>query len=133
MNKKSVFKKVVSIILMSVLIIGMFSFSAEAAAKKNGLAKVSITKTTKQISKVAEGVLYTVKWKKVKGAKGYQVKVSSREMGEWFTRSEFTSKKSYTVAGSSIDTYKIKVRAYKIVDGKKKYGPWSKVKTIKVF
>ena len=29
-------------------------------------------------------------------------------------------------------TYWVKVRAYKIVDGKRKYGAWSKIKKVKI-
>lgn len=35
---------------------------------------------------------------------------------------------SYSIAGSSMDKSKARVRAYKVVNGKKQYGPWSKTK-----
>ena len=40
----------------------------------------------------------------------------------------YNKKCSYSEAGSTIGQSKAKVRAYKIVNGKKKYGPWSKIK-----
>ena len=133
MDKCRKIKRILAVLLVAFIMIGMLSVPTQAASKKNGLAKVSITKVSRQVSQYATGVIYTVKWKKVKGAKGYQVWLSSREAGEWYTTTSFTSKCSFKTGGSSIDTYKIKVRAYKVVKGKKKYGAWSKVKTIKVF
>ena len=123
-------KKLIVMVLAIAMIAGSLSFNVNAASK---LKKPTITKVTKKISTVASGVIYTVKWKKVKGAKGYQVRESAKEAGEWFTSTKFTSKCTYKTGGSTIDTFKIKVRAYKIVNGRKKYGAWSKVKTIKVF
>lgn len=130
---KKDFKRALALLLALIFIVYIGAAPVEAATKKNGLKKVSITKVSKKINPAVSGVSYTIKWKKVSGAKGYQVKESAREMGEWFTSTKYTSSCSYKTGGSSIDTFKIKVRAYKIVNGKKKYGPWSKTKTIKVF
>ena len=41
----------------------------------------------------------------------------------------YNKKCSYSEAGSTIGQSKAKVRAYKIVNGNKKYGQWSKTKT----
>ncbi len=77
----------------------------------------------------------TVKWKKVPQATGYQV--------QWRKSSKFSSSLSKKVKGTSITSTKIKklsskkkyyvrVRAYKVVNGKTYYGKWSTVKTTKV-
>ena len=39
--------------------------------------------------------------------------------------------KSKVIAATKGKTYYYKVRAYKVVDGKKVYGPWSDVKSFK--
>ena len=82
-------------------------------------------------------VTYVAKWKKVKGADGYQLRTGGNDGGG------NTWAKPVTVKGASKTSYKInlsygsgeagdyfsfaKVRAYKIVGGKKIYGKWSKV------
>ena len=77
----------------------------------------------------ADGLEYTVTWKRVAGASGYQAKVEVLDAGEWGPwRIIKTKKCSHSEAGSTVARSKIKVGAYKIVNGKKKYGPWSKIK-----
>ncbi len=79
----------------------------------------------------------TVTWKKVSGASGYQIVYS---ISKKFTKSKT---KSVTVKGGSKKTktlkklksgktYYVKVRAYKVVNGKKVYGKYSKVKKVRV-
>ena len=73
-----------------------------------------------------------VKWKKVSGAKGYQLQYSLKKT--------FKSKKTKTTTKLKLKikklkkkkTYFIRVRAYKVVNGTKKYGKWSKVKKVKI-
>ena len=76
-----------------------------------------------------DGVIYSVTWSKVSGAKGYQCKVSALA-GEWWTMyvKRSTSHRSASVEGSDIEKVKFKVRAYKKVNGKKIYGPFTAVK-----
>ena len=65
----------------------------------------------------------TVKYKKVKGAAGYQVQVGSKK--------KTTTKTTLTVSGlKSGKKVSVKVRAY--TKGKKMYGAWSKTKKVKV-
>jgi len=96
----------------------------------------STSPTTVTLSKVTAGSKSaTPAWKKVSGASGYEVMYS--------TSSKFSSSKTATIKnGSSTKTtikkltkgkkYYFKVRAYKTVDGKKVYGAWSAVKSVKV-
>lgn len=129
--------RIITMILCVVICINLSSFNAEAATKKNGLAKplmVSCKNTTPDWSKIpierrATGTTYTLKWKKVPGAKGYQVQVC--EMEGWeksWPKGYFRTTKSlkYSISGSSIARFRIRVRAYKIKNGKKLYGPWGK-------
>lgn len=69
---------------------------------------------------------------KVSGAKGYQICFSKSK--------SFKTQKTFTVKGnkskiaglSKNKTYYVKVRAYKLVKGKKVYSSWSTVKAVKV-
>lgn len=72
------------------------------------------------------------KLKKVKNATGYQVRYA--------TNKKMKNSKNKNVTGTTVTlkklkkkkTYYIKVRAYRLVNGKKKYGKWSSVKKCKV-
>lgn len=75
-------------------------------------------------------------WKKDSTVSGYQIQYS--------TSSKFTKSKTKTAAVSKKNTsktiskltsgkkYYVRVRAYKTIDGKKIYGSWSSVKSVKV-
>ena len=75
----------------------------------------------------------TVKWGKAARASGYEIKYA--------TNKKFKSAKTVRVKKSvlkkkvtklkSKKTYYVKVRAYKSVNGKRFYGPWSAVKKVK--
>lgn len=129
---KNKHKLILSFIFVLTLIVLGVTTPVSAASKKNGLKKVTITKVSKWVDPTVEGVFYKLKWSKVRGAKGYQVKDTRSEDGGWDTSSLFTKKRFYKTGSEIMYTLKIKVRAYKIVNGKKKYGPWSKTKIIKV-
>lgn len=81
------------------------------------------------------GYVYRIKWKKVKGADGYQV--CSRDIlynSETYTFYRNQKRCVYEEQFSSdVILLRVKVRAYKIVKGKKIYGPWSEEKTERVF
>ena len=89
----------------------------------NNIAKVTNVKITVKLNKAA------IKWKKVKNAKGYQIKISTSKK---FKKSETrTFNKKSSKLNTRLDdnkTYYIKVRAYKKINETKKYGKWSKKK-----
>lgn len=100
------------------------------AAATNKPKKTSIKKIT------AKSKAFKVTWKKISAAKGYQIKYS--------TSKNFTKKKTKTVTVKKSTTtsktiknlkankkYYVKVRTYKVVNGKKIYSKWSSVKTVK--
>jgi hypothetical protein len=99
---------------------------------KNGVEVVNSSKIgkTKIIKAKRKGKKVTLKLKKVKKAKGYQIKYS-------FSKKFKKSKKVFVKkANSKIRIKKskkvfIKARAYKVVNGTKKYGKWSKIKKVK--
>ena len=96
-------------------------------------APVSLNKVT-GIKVKAKKKAVTVKWKKVTGAKGYQITYSVKK--------NFKGAKKVTVrkdtASATIKklkkgkVYYVKVRAYAEVSGKKSYGKWSVVKKAKI-
>lgn len=108
-------------------------------ASKTNNVKVTKSTTTTKPGKVKityiknqKGKKISAKWKKVSGAKGYQVQYS--------TNKSFKKKKSKILKASKVTikklkkkkTYYFRVRAYKLSGGKKLYGKWSTVKKVKV-
>ncbi len=73
-----------------------------------------------------------IKFKKIKGVKGYQVRWCDNKKFNGYEEKR-TSKTKYTLRGlEKKATYFIKVRAYKVSSGRKLYGAWSKVKRVKI-
>lgn len=72
--------------------------------------------------------------KKQKGVKGFQIKYStSKKFTKKTTKTIITTKTTKQIkALKAKKKYYVKVRAYVLSDGKKVYGKWSKVKTVKV-
>ncbi len=73
-----------------------------------------------------------VKWKKIKGAKGYQLQYSTSRK---FIGKKTKNTKSVTYLCKKLKKkkkYYFRVRAYRISDNKKVYGCWSKTKKITV-
>lgn len=93
-------------------------------------AKVSVSKV--QNSKKGQ---VKISWKKIRNASGYQVSYATNKK---FTKSKKTITVKKSVKSAVIKklkkkkTYYIRVRAYKVVNGKKVYGSWSKVKKVKI-
>ena len=84
-----------------------------------------------KISKPANRTL-KIKWDTAKYATGYQVYRSTSKNGK-YTKVRSTKATSFENSDLKPEiTYYYKVRAYKTVDGKKIYGPWSKVKSYKL-
>lgn len=104
---------------------GSYASSVKTATKTK---KPSISKITTTSKKA------TVKWKKVSGASGYYIYMSTSKNGKY--------KKIKTVGKSSTSCtktklaknkkYYFKIRSYKTVDGKKIYSSCSSVKSIKI-
>ena len=85
---------------------------------------------TPTISKSGDNV--KVKWKNISGETGYQISQSKKKTGTDIVATYKTSTGSYkTISAKKGESYYYKVRAYKSVDGKLIYGPWSSVKAYK--
>ena len=77
----------------------------------------------------------SVEWKKVSGVKGYQVQVATNKKFKK-NKKTVTIKKQKTTKTTvkklkAKKKYYVRVRTYKIVNGKKVYSSWSKIKTVK--
>lgn len=78
---------------------------------------------------------FTVQWKKDKKADGYQVQYSTDKKFKKNVKSVNVSKKSTKATVKKLKkrkTYRVRVRSYKKINGKKYYSEWGKVKSVKV-
>ena len=91
------------------------------------LGKANLTSTKNNKKKTV-----TVKWKTVKGAKGYEVQYALNKTFTKSKKTKTTSKTSLTIKSlKKQKTYYVRVRAYKLNSkGKKIYGKWSTVKKV---
>ena len=76
----------------------------------------------------------TVSWKKLKGISGYQIQYgkkknlkNSKKVTVKKSKNTWTKKKL-----KSGKQFYVRIRAYKVVSGKKKYGKWTGKKKIKI-
>lgn len=89
------------------------------------LKKVSSVKALKKSYSKVE-----VSWKNISGESGYQISRSTKKTGTKIVSTYKTTSKDYKVLSNSRGLYYYKVRAYKVVDGIKIYGPWSTPKKL---
>ena len=112
------------------------SGTANAGKKQSTPSKTVKVKAPSKVkltsAKNGKGKKLTVKWKKVTGAKGYQLQYA---MNKKFKKKKSvqTKKTKYTIKKlKKKKTYYIRVRAYKMNGKKKVYGKWSTVKKVKI-
>lgn len=106
------------VVIAIILVTASFSYSTTYAVSAKNPAKVSI------ISAKASGNSITIKYKKVKGAKKYQIAYKVSTAKKWKTKR--TKALKYVINNRQYNTkYKVKVRAY---NGK--WGKWSAVKAV---
>lgn len=101
---------------------------AEIVCAKPVLSKTTITVSSK--SKKA-----TIKWNKVLGASGYKVYSATSSNGTYSLKKTITSINTLSYTNTNLvsgKTYYYKVRAYRNVNGKVVYGPYSAVKSKKI-
>ncbi|MDO5291710.1 MAG: GH25 family lysozyme [bacterium] len=103
-----------------------WSPSSKIVSGKPKVAKTKITKISTSSRKV------TIKYSKISGATGYAVYRSTSKNGK-YTRLTYTTKTSYTNSYLTRNKkYYYKVRAYRVVKGKKVYGSYSEITSVKV-
>lgn len=123
-------KKLLSVIFIVVMMFSItaISLTVDAASKNN--VKTSITK----VESKAKG--FKVTWKKKSKIKGYQIQYStSSKFKKSSTKTKTISKaktKSATISKlkGCNKKYYVRVRTYKVSNGKKVYSSWSKPKKV---
>ena len=78
---------------------------------------------------------FTIQWKKDKKADGYQVQYSTDKKFKKNVKSVNVSKKNTKATVKKLKkgkTYRVRIRSYKKINGKKYYSGWGKVKSVKV-
>ena len=88
----------------------------------------------KKVTAKAKKRTAVISWKKVKGASGYEVYRSTKKNGKYAAVKTINKGKTVTFTNKNLKkgkTYYYKVRAYKVVSGKKVYGKFSTIKKIK--
>lgn len=89
-------------------------------------SKVAAVKSFRQTDSTKTSV--TLKWKKVSGANGYQIQLKSGGEFKTVKTIQKAGTTSYTHKKLKADkSYSFRIRAYKKVGGKKKYGSWKKL------
>ena len=105
--------------------------TGKTTTQKSTVKKPAKVKSLKVKNKKKKKAVLT--FKKVSGAKGYQIQYALNKKFTKRKKSKFTKKAKYTVKKlKKKKTYYFRVRAYKVVNGTKKYGKWSAVKKLKI-
>ena len=120
-------------IFLAVLVVMSIAVTSPSTVEASCIGQVKKIANWKQVpipNQQGDGVRYQITWKKIKGAVGYQVKFyekGSPSEKKWYTWTQFTKKTKAYTEFSSVYAIKGKVRAYKVITGKKVYGKWSKI------
>ena len=96
-------------------------------------AKPVLSKTTITVSSTSKKA--TIKWNKVLGASGYKVYSATSSDGTYSLKKTITSINTLSYTNTNLvsgKTHYYKVRAYRNVNGKVVYGPYSAVKSKKI-
>lgn len=117
--------------------------NGKVVLKKTGSQGTTIEKPTTQVKKPAKTKIKSIKniktkkikltWKKIKDVKGYQIRYATNKK---FKKAKIKTVKKNTTKVTlkklKKKKYYIQVRAYRVVNGKKVVGKWSKRRSIKV-
>lgn len=100
-----------------------------SAVKSCGPKAPSSTK-----AKACSGKKIKVSWKKVSAASGYEIYRATKQKGKYKKVATLTSKSKVSFTDTSLKKgkkYYYKVRAYRLIKGKKVYGPYSAIVSAK--
>ncbi|WP_018592463.1 leucine-rich repeat protein [Terrisporobacter glycolicus] len=106
----------------------VYSSYSSVVSVKPSLSKPSITLST------ATKKAY-IKWNKISGASGYEIYRATSKSGTYSKLKTITSGNTVSYTNSKLTsqkTYYYKIRAYRVLSGKKVYSSYSSVKSIKV-
>jgi len=103
----------------------------DGGKKATCVITVKPKKPTSVNTKVVSATSAKISWGKVSGVSGYEVRRAASKTGSYSVVKN-TSGTSFTNTGLTAGkTYYYKVRAYKTIDGKKVYGAYSKIVSVK--
>ncbi len=96
--------------------------------------KVNVAKVSFKSAKNSKSKKILLKYKKISGAKGYEISYSTNKKFKKAVTKKNTAKTSYTISKlKKGKTYYVRIRAYKMDStGKKVYGKYSSVKKVKI-
>ena len=107
--------------------------NATTSDKGNDAKITKPGKVTGVSVKVNKKKSITIKWKKQKEVKGYQVRYAlNKKMKKAKIKTIKNIKKAYVLKKAKAGKYYIQVRAYTVINGKKVFGKWSSKKVVKV-
>ena len=107
--------------------------NATTSDKGNDAKITKPGKVTGVSAKVNKKKGITIKWKKQKEVKGYQVRYAlNKKMKKAKIKTIKNIKKAYVLKKAKAGKYYIQVRAYTVINGKKVFGKWSSKKVVKV-
>ncbi len=103
--------------------------NTNGSGNKNNNKNVTVPRPVITALKNVKGKKLTVKWKKVKGATGYQIQYTTDKKFKKGIKSKELKKNNITLAKLSKNKkYYVRVRAYQKVSGVTYQSKWSKVK-----
>lgn len=108
---------------------GNYSFNLRSYNETKKPSKIKLTSFKSSKKKSA-----AVKWKKVSNVSGYEIQYARNSKFKSAKKTSVSSRSSSKTIKKLKSRYKyyVRVRAYKTVAGKKKYGSWSKAKSVRV-
>ena len=114
-------KQILLVIIATLFVVLIPNFSNAAKVSVDKVSKIWISSTTASSAKV--------KWKKVNGAKGYQLYKYNSSKNKYELCATTTNTNVKVKNLKSAEKYKFRVRAYKKNSGKKYYGAYASVTT----
>ena len=93
----------------------------------------TLKKLNKPVIKKYSSGKIKISWNNIEGESGYQISRSTSKTGTGIISTIGSNTSKYKVVSATKGkTYYYKVRTYKVVGGKKIYGPWSSVTSYKL-
>jgi hypothetical protein len=95
---------------------------------------IKVSKAKVKYAKNKKGKKISLKWAKISKVTGYNVRYATtkKKLKKAKAKNIKTNTPKYTIKKLKKKKYYVQVRAYRTVNGKKIYGDWSKVKSVKV-
>lgn len=102
------------------------------SSQKLKVVTVTAAPTISSAKRNKKGTSVALKWKKVSGASGYEIQMSTKKASDFEKIANLNAKsKTYTKKSlNKSQTYYFRMRTYKTINGKKFYSGWSKVKKV---